>query len=234
MDIAFSKNPKLTNMVREVDDCLLYVNSQEELEEQFCELLKTCREVRITLAPKKTYYAPPGESLRYAGMKISLEGAQMSDERAEKLATYPEPTNRRELAAWIGLSVQCNSWFPEINQASHGMRQLLKKDQEFVWTETFSEEFKAMRKVLCSKITLSSFNKDYETKLLVDSSIKLGVAYILLQISPEGKITVVRCGSCSVPKSWHSLSSRGGGMCGNFPELRIMPGFICVGHQSLQ
>ena len=43
VDIAFSRNPKLTNMVREVDDCLLYVSSQEELEEQFCELLKTCR-----------------------------------------------------------------------------------------------------------------------------------------------------------------------------------------------
>ena len=128
VDIAFSKNPKLTIMVREVDDCLLYVSSQEELEEQFCELLKTCREARITLALKKTYYAPSGESLRYAGMKISSEGAQMTDEHAEKLATYPEPTNRKELAAWIGLSAQCNSWFPEINQASHGMCQLLKKD----------------------------------------------------------------------------------------------------------
>ena len=207
VDIAFSRNPRLTNMVREVDDCLLFASSQEELEEQFCELLKTCREARITLAPKKTYYAPPGESLRYAGMKISSEGTQMSDERAEKLATYPEPTNRKELAAWIGLSALCNSWFPEINQASHNMRQLLRKDREFVWTETFSDEFKAMRKVLCSKITLSSFNKDFETKLLIDSSIKFGVAYVLLQISPEGKITVVRCGSCSVPRSWHSLSA---------------------------
>ena len=207
VDIAFSRNPRLTNMVREVDDCLLFASSQEELEEQFCELLKTCREARITLAPKKTYYAPLGESLRYAGMKISSEGAQMSDERAEKLATYPEPTNRKELAAWIGLSAQCNSWFPEINQASHNMRQLLRKDREFVCTETFSDEFKAMRKVLCSKITLSSFNKDFETKLLVDSIIKFGVAYVLLQISPEGKITVVRCGSCSVPRSWHSLSA---------------------------
>ena len=71
VDIAFSRSPKLTNMVREVDDCLLYASSQEELEEQFCELLKTCREARITLAPKKTYYALPGESLQYAGMKIS-------------------------------------------------------------------------------------------------------------------------------------------------------------------
>ena len=70
-----------------------------------------------------------------------------------------------------------------------------------------TEEFKAMRKVLCSKITLSSFNQGYETKLLVDSSIKFGVANVLLQISPEGKVSVVRCGSCSVPRSWHSLSA---------------------------
>ena len=126
---SIQQDPKLTNMVRKVDDCLLYASLQEELEEQFCELLKMCREARITLAPKKTYYAPPGESLRYAWMKISSEGAQMSDERAEKLATYPEPTNRKELGSLDRpLSPVQFSWFPEINQASHGMRQLLKKD----------------------------------------------------------------------------------------------------------
>ena len=43
VDIVFSRNSKLTNMVREVDDSLLYASSQDELEEQFCELLKTCR-----------------------------------------------------------------------------------------------------------------------------------------------------------------------------------------------
>ena len=185
-DIALSKNPKLMNCVCEVDDCLIYASLQEELEEQFCEL----------------YYAPPGQSLRYAGMKISSEGAQMSDERAEKLATYPEPTNRRELAAWIGLAAQCNSWFSrDKTRQGSGMRQLLKKDRQFVWTETFSQEFKQMRKVLCSKITLSSFNKEYEMKLLVDSSIKFGVAYVLIQISPEGNISIIWCGSCSVPKA---------------------------------
>ena len=31
VDIALSKNPNLTNCVREVDDCLLYASSQEEL-----------------------------------------------------------------------------------------------------------------------------------------------------------------------------------------------------------
>ena len=107
----------------------------------------------------------------------------------------------------MGLAAQCNAWFPEINQASHNMRQLLKKDREFVWTETMSQEFKDMRRVLCSKITLSSFNQSYETRLLVDSSIKYGVAYVLLQVSPEGKVSVIRCGSCSVPRSWHSLSA---------------------------
>ena len=191
VDIALSRNPNLTNCVREVDDCLLFASSQEELEQQFCELLKTCRGARMTLAPKKLFYAPPGHSLHYAGMKISSKGAQMSDERADKLANYPEPSNRKELSTWIGLAAQCNAWFPEVNQASSGMRQLLKKDTEFLWNETFSQEFKRMREVLCSKITLSSFNKDFITKLLVDSSIKWGVAYVLLQISPEGVISII-------------------------------------------
>ena len=205
--IAFAKNPNLKNIVREMDDVLVFGESQQEVEEQFCELLRTCRESRITLSPKKTVYAGPGEHVRYAGMKISGAGAEMSDERAEKLRSYPEPTNRRELAAWVGLAAQCSSWFPEVNQASFKMRQLLKKDVQFVWHEELSKEFQDMKRVLCSKIVLSSFHQNYETRLLVDSSIKYGIAYLLIQISPEGAVSVIRCGSCSVPKAWHSLSA---------------------------
>ena len=57
VDIAFSKNPKLKNIVREVDDVLIYASSQEELEEQFCELLKTCRG-EGSLSPLKRLILP--------------------------------------------------------------------------------------------------------------------------------------------------------------------------------
>ena len=74
VDIALSKNPNLTNCVREVDDLLLFASSQEELEEQFCELLKTCRGARMTLAPKKIYYAPPGQVSKVCGDEDFLGG----------------------------------------------------------------------------------------------------------------------------------------------------------------
>ena len=51
------------------------------------------------------------------------------------------------------------------------------------------------------------FNKDWEIKLLVDSSIKFGIAYLLLQVDPEGNIHIICCGSCAVKKMWHSFSA---------------------------
>ena len=51
---------------------------------------------------------------------------------------------------------------------------------------------------------------------MVDSSIKFGVAYVLLQVSPEGKVSVVRCGSCSVPKVMAFTFGHGGGGCWDF------------------
>ena len=194
VDIALAGNPKLKNFVREVDEILLFGDSQEELEDQFKELLKVCRKSRMTRAP-------PGKSLQYAGMRILSWDAEMLTERAEKLALFPELTSRKELAAWIGLAAQCQAWFPEVNSSSTGMRQLLKKDIPFVWDQTHSAEFKKMKEIICSKITLSSFNPKWETKLLMDSSIKFGIAYLLLQVDPEGKVHIIRCGSCAVKKS---------------------------------
>ena len=87
------------------------------------------------------------------------------------------------------------------------MHQLLKKDREFIWTETFSDKFKAMCKVLCSKITLSSFNKDFKTKLLMGQQYQVRGRLRTTPDKSGGKITVVRCGLCSVPRLWHSLSA---------------------------
>ena len=153
-------NRQLTNFVREVDDILIYTSSQEELEEQFEELLKTCRKFWMTLAPKKLLWALPGQKLHYAGFLISDQGAEMCEERAAKLASYQEPTNRKELAAWLGITAQCGQWYPEVNSGSAEIRKLLKKDVPFLWTNELSEEFRKLKAILCSKIVLSSFNPE--------------------------------------------------------------------------
>ena len=68
-----------------------------------------------------------------------------------------------------------------------------------------SEEFQILKAILCSKIVLSSFNPEWETKLLVDSLIKFGIGYVLIQVDKEGNIHVIRCRSRGVTKSWSFL-----------------------------
>ena len=48
--------------------------------------------------PKRWPLHFQGKKLRYAGFLVSSEGAELCEERAEKLWSYPEPTNRKELA----------------------------------------------------------------------------------------------------------------------------------------
>ena len=177
-DIALASNRQLTNYIHKVDDILIYASSQEELEEQFEELLKTCRKFWMTLALKKLLWAPPSQKLHYAGFLISDQKAEMCEKWAAKLAAYPEPTNRTDLAAWLGLTSQCGQWYPEVNNGSTEMCKLLNKDIPFLWTSELSEEFKKLKSILCSKIVLSSFNSEWETQLLVDSSIKFGIGYV--------------------------------------------------------
>ena len=192
-DIALSQNKNLTNFIREVDNILLFGGAGGAVRGAVED---------VQTAPKKLAFCLPGQKLRYAGFLLSSQGAEMCDERAEKLWTYPEPTNRKELAAWLGLAAQCSQWFPEINVGSREMRIFLKKYVPFLWTQELTEEFQKLKTILCSKIILVSLDPELETKLLVDSSLKFGIAYILIQVDKEGNIWVIRCGSCSVKKSW--------------------------------
>ena len=104
------------------------------------------------LAQKKMTYALPGKKLRYADFLVSSEGAELCEERAETLRNCPEPSNRKELAAWMGLEAQCSQWFLDINAGSKEMRKLSKKEVPFVWSELLSKEFHALKRVLCSKV----------------------------------------------------------------------------------
>ena len=68
-----------------------------------------------------------------------------------------------------------------------------------------------------ARLTLSCLStKTSETKLLVDSSIKYGVAYVLLQISPEGKISVCEMWLVQCAQIMALLVGRGGRGCRNF------------------
>ena len=69
------------------------------------------------------------------------------------------------------------------------MRKLLCKDVPFVWTETLSKEFQTLKAVICTKVTLSSYDPKLETRLLVDSSLKTRIVYVLIQVDGEGNIS---------------------------------------------
>ena len=72
MEAALKRRGTLNNIIREVDDILIWGGSQEELDANWNELLDICREEGITLSPKKVQYAAPGEFLVLPGEGLAV------------------------------------------------------------------------------------------------------------------------------------------------------------------
>lgn len=78
------------------------------------------------------------------------------------------------------------------------MRELLKKENAFLWLPVHDDEFRLTRNLLCSSDLVKPFDPNLRTELLTDASRLHGLGYVLIQRNIDGFPRLVQCGSCSL------------------------------------
>ena len=86
------------------------------------------------------------------------------------------------------------------------MRSLLSKSTAFVWTAECQEEFTQLKEVLTDERFIS-YDPNLYTELLVDTSKVAGCGYILIQLTKEGVVHIIRCFSVAAKRSWEAMAS---------------------------
>ena len=84
---------------------------------------------------------------------------------------------------------------------------MLRKSTAFVWTAECQEEFTQMKEVLTDERFIKSYDPDLYTELLVDTSKVAGCWYILIQLTKEGVVHIIRCCSVAAKRSWEAMAS---------------------------
>lgn len=184
----------LKNVEKLVDDILCYGETLEELLLTLEAVLKRCDEYGIKCTRKKIQY---GTSITFAGFKLSGAGAEPCPEKLKAISGFPRPANLTDLRSFLGLAQQLSVGVPDLAHASNGLRQLLKKDVAFVWTNAQEESFLAVKKIILSPRVVSFYDKNLETEVLADAS-RIGLGYALTQRRPDGSLTLIQCSSRSL------------------------------------
>ena len=87
------------------------------------------------------------------------------------------PSTKQEPQSFIGMVNYLNSYIPHMSDLTSNLRNLLKKDSLFQWTETHETEFQLLKRAITKDANLQYFNPKKPVTLQVDASqVGLGAA----------------------------------------------------------
>ena len=115
----------MTNIVKEVNDVLMFSDTLEGVAQNLEELLTRFKANNVTLAPKKFQF---GGQVLFAGMRKTKDGCAPDPARMEAIEQYLQPESRSQVRQLLGLVQQFSRWVPDMAPATVSMRALLRKN----------------------------------------------------------------------------------------------------------
>jgi hypothetical protein len=108
-------------------------------------------------------------------------------------AKFPVPSDLTSLRGFLGLVNQLGYFLPDLAHLTVDLRQLLKKDVDFMWMQPHQEAFELIRQILTSPLVVKPFNQKLKTELLTDASRLKGLIYALAQRETDGTPRLIQC-----------------------------------------
>ena len=174
---AITANVK--NIVKCVDDSLLWATDIGKCFTQVCEYLDLCGKNGIILNPTKFKFAQ--DEVKFAGFHITKDNVRPGDKFFNAISEFPKPQNLTDIRSWFGLVNQTSYAFSAADTMLP-FRKLLKPDTKFEWTDELDQAFQTSKKNIISEIEkgVKIFDKTKPTCLATDWS-KTGVGFWLFQ-----------------------------------------------------
>jgi len=96
-------------------------------------IFKTVRANNMRLNPTKTSIG--FHEMKFLGFKVNDERISISPSKMKAIKRIASPSNRKSLQKLFALVQYFRRYIPNFSTKIANMRQLLKKDQKFLWTE---------------------------------------------------------------------------------------------------
>lgn len=166
-----------------VDDILVFGSSAADLDAKTRAVLTRLSEEGLTLNPDKCEFAQ--SEITFYGLRISPAGITPTHPHIQAITSIPAPTSSAQVASFLGSVNFLQRFLPHYSSVSAPLRELLKKDAEFIWSPACQQAFLRLRDALCSAPILRHFDPRGDTYLTVDAS-TTGLGCVLTQKTADG------------------------------------------------
>ena len=147
--------------------------------------MNKAKQVGMRFNPAKCQFKH--DEVKFFGMVLNRQencvaiGVVPDPAKIEALLKLPEPRTEALLQSFHGMINYLSRFEPKIADLTHRLRSLLKKSNEFVWTDAHSDDFKRLIDIMCnSPKLLRYYRPDLDLYLETDAS-RVAIGMALLQ-----------------------------------------------------
>jgi hypothetical protein len=172
----------LEGVISIADDICVYGATELEHDINLHKFMQKVCICGLVLNKNKCFIKVP--EITFFGSVYSQHGVKPDPARTKEITSLTAPESKKKLMSFLGMVQYLSPYIQHLSDLTAPLRNLLKKETDFVWTATHQNAFNKIKDTVSNATTLNFFYPQFQTILEVDSS-KEGLGAALIQIDPE-------------------------------------------------
>ena len=159
----------LTNTYCFLDDIIVVSKvSKESLIKYVCKCLQKLDANNLRINSSKCHFAK--HQINLLGFTFSKNGVKPIESKTAAIAEIKAPKTVKQLRSFLGSVHQLSNFIPNLAKICHPLRPLLKKNENFIWTENHQTHFEHIKYTMANATENNHFNPTLETQVKYDAS----------------------------------------------------------------